>query len=158
MNQDIGFSYNYSAKENREVQEIRKKYLLQEKKEKYIMNQKEKEFIVQKIRTQYTEKENTQLDALKELDKKVKRPANVFAGVFGSVSAIIMGSGMSFVMTDIGSIIGITSPMVPGIIIGILGLIMALLTYPLYKKILESRKKKYADEIIKLSDSIMSSK
>ena len=122
------------------------------------MNQKEKEFIVQKIRTQYTEKENTQLDALKELDKKVKRPANVFAYIFGSISAIIMGSGMSLVMTDVGTIIGITNPMFPGIIIGIAGMILALLNYPIYKKILNSRKKKYADEIIKISDSIINNK
>ena len=119
------------------------------------MNQKEKEFMVQKIRTQYTERENTQLDALKALDKKVKKPANVFAVLFGSISAVVMGSGMSLVMTDIGSIIGIESPMFPGIIIGVVGLVMALLTYPMYKKILNSRKKKYASEIIKLSDSIM---
>ena len=119
------------------------------------MNQKEKEFMVQKIRTQYTERENTQLDALKALDKKVKKPANVFAVIFGSISAVVMGSGMSLVMTDIGSIIGIESPMFPGIIIGVIGLVMALLTYPMYKKILNSRKKKYASEIIKLSDSIM---
>lgn len=98
------------------------------------MNQKEKEFIIQKIRTQYTEKENTQLDALKELDKKVKRPANVFAYIFGSISAIIMGSSMSLVMTDVGTIIGITNPMFPGIIIGIAGMILALLNYPIYKK------------------------
>ena len=119
------------------------------------MNQKEKEFMVQKIRTQYTERENTQLDALKALDKKVKKPANVFAVVFGIISAVVMGSGMSLVMTDIGSIIGIESPMFPGIIIGVVGLVMALFTYPMYKKILNSRKKKYASEIIKLSDSIM---
>ena len=119
------------------------------------MNQKEKEFMVQKIRTQYTERENTQLDALKALDKKVKKPANVLAVIFGSISAVVMGSGMSLVMTDIGSIIGIESPMFPGIIIGVVGLVMALLTYPMYKKILNSRKKKYASEIIKLSDSIM---
>ena len=119
------------------------------------MNQKEKEFMVQKIRTQYTERENTQLDALKALDKKVKKPANVFAVVFGSISAVVMGSGMSLVMTDIGSIIGIESPLIPGIIIGVVGLVMALLTYPMYKKILNSRKKKYANEIIKLSDNIM---
>lgn len=119
------------------------------------MNQNEKEFLVQKIRTQYTEKEHTQLDALKELDKKVKRPVNVFAYVFGSIGAIVMGCGMSLVMTDIGSVIGITSPMFPGIIIGIVGLVMVLINYPIYKKMLNSRKKKYADEVIKLSDSIM---
>ena len=119
------------------------------------MNQNEKEFLVQKIRTQYTEKEHTQLDALKELDKKVKRPANVFAYMFGSIGAIVMGCGMSLVMTDIGSVIGITSPMFPGIVIGIIGLVVAIINYPIYKRMLNSRKKKYADEIIKLSDSIM---
>lgn len=119
------------------------------------MNQNEKEFLVQKIRTQYTEKEHTQLDALKALDKKVKKPANVFATIFGSISAVIMGSGMSLVMTDIGTVVGIAEPMMPGIIIGVVGLIMAILTYPIYKKILNSRKKKYANEIIKLSDNIM---
>ena len=120
------------------------------------MNQNEKEFLVQKIRTQYTEKEHTQLDALKALDKKVKKPANAFAIVFGSISAVVMGSGMSLIMTDIGSILGIADPMMPGIIIGVIGLVMAIITYPVYKKILNSRKKKYADEIIKLSDNIMS--
>ena len=45
------------------------------------MDRNDKEFLVQKIRTQYTEKEHTQLDALKELDAKVKRPANVFAAM-----------------------------------------------------------------------------
>ena len=119
------------------------------------MNKIDQEFLVQKIRTQYTEKEHTQLDALKELDKKVKRPVNVFAYVFGSIGAIVMGCGMSLVMTDIGSVIGITSPMFPGIIIGIVGLVMVLINYPIYKKMLNSRKKKYADEVIKLSDSIM---
>lgn len=120
------------------------------------MNQNEKEFLVQKIRTQYTEKEHTQLDALKALDKKVKKPANVFAIVFGSISAVVMGSGMSLIMTDIGSILGVADPMMPGIIVGVIGLVMAIITYPVYKKILNSRKKKYADEIIKLSDNIMS--
>ena len=119
------------------------------------MNRNDQEFLVQKIRTQYTEKEHTQLDELKELDAKVKRPANVFAYVFGSISAIIMGAGMSLVMTDIGATLGMESTMVPGIVIGIVGMIMALLNYPMYKGILGSRKKKYGAEILKLSDKIM---
>ncbi len=122
------------------------------------MNKNDQEFLVQKIRTQYTEKENTQLDELKALDAKVKRPANVFAYVFGSVSAIIMGAGMSLVMTDIGSYIGMESPMVPGIIVGVIGMIMAIINYPMYKKILSSRRKKYADEVMALSDKIMNNK
>ena len=119
------------------------------------MNRNDTEFIVQKIRTQYMEKTPSELDELRKLDTKVKRPANIFAYTFGSVSAIIMGSGMSLVMTDIGKIIGITNALVPGIAIGAIGLCMALLTYPIYKSILNSRKKKFGAEILKLSDKIM---
>ena len=82
------------------------------------MNKNDQEFLVQKIRTQYTEKEHTRLDELKELDTRVRRPANVFACVFGTISAIIMGCGMSLVMTDIGAMLGITNGLIPGIIIG----------------------------------------
>ena len=119
------------------------------------MHNNDQEFLVQKIRTQYTEKQHTELDALKELDAKVKRPANIFAYTFGAVSAIIMGAGMSLVMTEIGAIIGLASAMVPGIAIGTVGLGMALLPYPIYKRMLSARKKKYAGQILALSDKIM---
>lgn len=119
------------------------------------MNHNDQEFLVRKIRTQYTEKEHTCLDELKELDSKVKRPAGVFAYIFGSISAIIMGSGMSLVMTDIAEILGIQNPMSFGIIIGVVGMLMAIISYPIYKAILEKRRKKYADKIIALSDKIM---
>ena len=116
---------------------------------------KDQEFIVQKIRTQYTEKQHTELDALKALDAKVKKPANVFAYIYGSFSAIVMGAGMSLVMTDIGAMIGLSAAMVPGIVIGVVGMGMALSTYPIYKKMLSARKKKYAPEILRLSEKIM---
>jgi hypothetical protein len=101
------------------------------------------------------EKTPSELDALRELDAKVKRPANVFAYVFGSISAIIMGAGMSLVMTDIGAILGLGEAMIPGIAIGVVGMAMAFLTYPIYKGILGSRKKKYSAEILALSEKIM---
>ena len=119
------------------------------------MMNNDQEFLVQKIRTQYTEKQHTELDALKELDAKVKRPANVFAYTYGSISAVIMGAGMSLVMTEIGEIIGLASAMIPGIVIGVVGMGMALSTYPIYKKMLNARKKKYATEILKLSENVM---
>lgn len=119
------------------------------------MNRNDQDFLVQKIRTQYTEKEHTGLDKLKELDSKVKRPATMFSYIFGSISAIIMGSGMSLIMTDIGSAVGIENPMFSGIVIGIVGMLMAIISYPVYKGILGSRRKKYADKIIALSDKIM---
>ena len=119
------------------------------------MQKQDQEFLVQKIRTQYTEPKHTELDALKALDAKVKRPANVFAYVFGSVSAIIMGAGMSLVMTDIGTTLGLQDTMVPGIIIGCVGLIAGLVNYPIYKRILAGRRKKFAGQIIALSDKLM---
>ena len=121
------------------------------------MNKNDQEFLVQKIRTQYTEKEHTQLDELKALDAKVKSPASVFAYIFGSISALIMGTGMSLVMTDIGEVVGIADPMVPGIFIGVIGMLMAIINYPIYNSILSSRKKMYAAQIMKLSDDIIKS-
>ncbi len=116
---------------------------------------KDQEFIVQKIRTQYTEKQHTELDELKALDTKVKKPAHVFAYTYGSLSAIVMGSGMSLVMTDIGTMIGLRATMVPGIVIGVVGMVMALTTYPIYKKMLNNRKKKFASQIMELSERLM---
>ena len=128
MNQNETFVYTHSAKENKEVMDIRKKYLSHEE---------------------------TPIEKLRQLDKNVKKPANVFALVFGSISAIIMGAGMSLVMTDIGQTLGISNTMPIGIIIGIIGMLLAIVNYPMYKSTISKRRKKYADEIIALSDSIM---
>ena len=119
------------------------------------MNANDKNFLVQNIRAQYTERQISELDALKALDGKVKRPANIFAYIFGGISAIIMGCGMSLVMTDIGEIVGLGEAMIPGIAIGLVGMAMALLTYPIYKSILGARKKKYAKQILELSEKMI---
>lgn len=119
---------------------------------------KDQEFVAQKIRSEYVQTEHIQQDplqALKALDAKVKRPANIFAYTYGSLGAIVMGAGMSLVMTDIGAVVGMSATLVPGIAIGVAGMTMALTAYPIYKKILSGRKKKYASEILKLSDSIL---
>lgn len=119
------------------------------------MNKNDQQFMAQKIRTQYMEKESTELDALRELDAQVKRPASIFAYAFGCISAIVMGSGMSLVMTEIGATLGIASAMPIGVVIGVVGLGMALINYPIYKSILNARKKKFAPKIIDLSEKIL---
>lgn len=111
--------------------------------------QNDKEFLVQKIRTQYTEQEHTALDDLKALDKKVKRPATVLAYTLGTVGALVLGTGMSLAMGVIGSSVPL------GIGVGLLGIIAVSITYPLYKGILGARRKKYAPQIIAMSDNIM---
>ena len=115
---------------------------------------KDKEFMVEKIRSQYTDKAYSELDALKALDAKVKKPAKVFGYTYGSIGAIIMGAGMSLVMTEIGVMLGMNETLIPVIAVGIVGLILCCTTYPIYKKILNSRKKRYAGKIMELSDRI----
>ena len=122
-----------------------------------MMANKEQEFMVQKIATQYTSVEHTQIDELKRLDAKVKRPANVFAYTVGTIGTIVMGSGMSLVMTDIGSVIGLSDSLIPGIVVGVIGMAMCLVNYPIYKSILNNRKKKFAPRILELSEKIMKS-
>ena len=58
-------------------------------------------------------------------------------------------------MTDISEIVGIRNPMLWGIVIGVAGMLMAIVNYPVYKRILASRRKKYADKIIALSNKLM---
>lgn len=115
----------------------------------------DQEYLAQKIRAQYTQRQRTELDELKALDHKVKAPANGFAYVFGTVAALALGAGMSLVMTDIGAQLGISNPMPIGVIIGIIGMAMAIVNYPIFKAILSSRKNKYADRILSLSEKIM---
>ena len=119
------------------------------------MNKNDQQFMAQKIRMQYVEKESCELDALRALDTKVKRPASIFAYTFGSIGAVIMGTGMSLVMTELGAILGMESAMIPGIVIGVIGLAMALATYPIFKRILAKSRKKHAKEILELSDKII---
>ena len=109
----------------------------------------------QRIRAQYLPKTESALDELKRLDRKVKRPAAILAYMLGSLSAIIMGSGMSLVMTDIGVMLGMTDPLIPGAVLGVIGMVMAIANYPVYKKVLAGRKAKYAEQIIALSDKLM---
>lgn len=105
--------------------------------------------IIDRIREQYTAKEQTKLDELRDLDKKVKRPATVFAYAFGTIGALILGTGMCFAMKIIGDM------MAAGILIGLAGIAMVSLTYPIFKRLLKDRKQKYAAEIMQLSDSIL---
>ena len=118
-----------------------------------------KEFLVEKIRAEYTEKEFTELDALRALDRKVRRPAGVLAYILGTVGALVMGAGMSFCMdaVEAGTYFGITigeNMMLPGVILGVAGMALVLINYPVYKRFLASRRKKYASQINELCDDL----
>lgn len=99
------------------------------------------------IRRQYMERKATKMDELQALHDKVKIPGTVVSTIVGVLGSLIMGAGMSNVM--------VWNNMTVGLALGIPGLIMALLAYPIYKGITGSRKKKYARQIMTLSDEII---
>ncbi|MBE6539402.1 MAG: dihydropteridine reductase [Ruminococcaceae bacterium] len=107
------------------------------------------------IAKEYAPKDNSKIVALRKLDAKAKNPANIFTYTFGIISALVLGTGMSLAMQVIGS--GVTG-MILGIIIGIIGIIGCCVNYPIYKKLLEKGKEKYAYEIVELAREISEGK
>lgn len=111
--------------------------------------------IAESIAKEYAPREHSKILALKKLDAKAKRPANVFAYTFGVASSLVAGTGMCLAM----QVIGKTVPfMILGIVIGIIGFTCCGINYPIYKKILENGKKKYAYEIVELAREISEGK
>ena len=107
------------------------------------------------IAKEYAPKDTSKILALRKLDAKAKRPATVFTYAWGIISSLVLGIGMCLSMQVIGN--GIAG-MAIGIVIGIVGLIGCGVNYPLYKKILEISKKKYAYDIVKLAREISEGK
>ena len=107
------------------------------------------------IAKEYAPKDSSKIKALRKLDRKAKLPATIFTYTWGIISALVFGTGMCLGMQVIGS--GITG-IVIGIIVGIIGMIGCGVNYPIYKKILENGKKKYAYEIVELAREISESK
>ena len=107
--------------------------------------------IAESIAKEYAPRENSKIIALKKLDAKAKRPANIFAYTFGVISSLVAGTGMCLAMQVIGGTIPFV---ILGIVIGIIGFTCCGINYPIYKKILEKGKKKYAYEIVELAREI----
>ena len=126
------FNYTYSAKEQAELKRIRAKY------------------------TAPTETED-KMARLKRLDASVTNTAQAVSLVFGVIGTLILGFGMSLIMTELNVSLGLTedAAMVAGIIIGILGGTLASLAYPVYNAIVKAKRKKLAPEIIRLTDELL---
>ncbi len=103
------------------------------------------------IANEYSQKDSSKIIKLRKLDRKAKLPATIFTYTWGIISSLVFGTGMCLGMQVIGS--GITH-MVLGIIIGIVGMVGCGVNYPIYKRMLESGKKKYAYEIVELAREI----
>lgn len=123
-----GFQYTYSAKEQNEINDIRKKYL---------------------------PKEEDKMAELRRLDASVYRKGTMISLIIGTLGALILGAGMSLIMTDLGTKLGMTSTMVPGIVIGVVGMIGVCLAYPVYQAVTKHERERIAPEIIRLSDELL---
>lgn len=124
MNQDIGFSYIYSAKENKEILEIRKKYL---------------------------PREESKLDELKRLDKIVQTSGTVESLCAGIGGVLIFGLGMCFSMQVIGS--GVLMQ-IAGILLGLAGGIVMIVAYPIYQNVYNKTKEKHTPRILELAEAL----
>ena len=127
-----GFTYNYSAKEQTELKRIREKYTA-------------------------PMKEEDKMERLRRLDASVTRSAQVIALIFGVIGTLILGFGMSLIMTELAKFLGLNAntAMIIGITVGIVGGILASLAYPIYNAIVKAKRKKLAPEIIRLTDELM---
>ena len=121
------FSFTYSAQQQKEVEAIRKKYLPQE-----------------------TDKMD-QLRKLHAIPTQKARAASLTVGIIG---ALIMGTGMSLAMTEIGAALGGLA-MILGIAVGLVGVVLVALAYPLYNRVLKKQREKIAPEILRLSDELL---
>lgn len=121
------FKLTYSAKQQEEVQAIRKKYMPQE-----------------------TDK----MEQLRALDEGVTKKATMFSILVGLSGTLIMGAGMSLFLSDFGSFLGSYS-LLFGIVIGSMGIIILAFAYPLYNLTLKKEREKIAPEILRLTDDLL---
>ena len=129
-NTDVGFNYTYSAVEQDEIRKIREKY---------------------------QPKVEDDMSKLRKLDAEVTNKATMNSLVIGIIGALIMGTGMSFVMTDLGTVFGLQGNLnlVVGIIVGLVGLVLAGVAYPMYRKVLKREREKVAPEILRLTEELI---
>ena len=131
-NENGGFQYSYSAREQAEVKRIREKY------------------------TPSTEEED-KLERLRRLDARATQRAQVVSLVFGMIGALVLGFGMSLCMTELGLLFlpGRTSSMVLGVLLGAVGGALAAAAYPMYQVVLRRERDKVAPEILRLTDELL---
>ena len=130
MDKKDGFEFTYSAKEQAEVKKIRAKYAAPTTQE-------------------------DKMTQLRRLDAGVYSKATTAALVIGIIGALIMGLGMSIVMTDIGAALGTILAMIVGVGIGVIGIVLICLAYPMYIRTLKKEREKIAPEILRLTDELM---
>lgn len=130
MENQESFNFTYSAAQQQEVESIRKKYL---------------------------PKEEDKMEQLRKLHNSATQKAQAWSIVLGVIGALILGTGMSLAMTNFGEILGSNGnlSMVVGIVVGVLGMILVALAYPVYNRVLKKERERIAPEILRLTDELM---
>ena len=127
MENKEGFHFTYSAAQQQEVENIRKNYL---------------------------PKEEDKMEQLRRLHAIPTQKAQAASLAVGIIGALIMGTGMSLAMTEIGAALG-SLAMLIGIPVGIVGMVLVALAYPIYNRVLKKQREKIAPEILRLSDELL---
>jgi len=130
MENKEGFHYTYSAKEQEELKKIRMKYA-------------------------GSTTEEDKMAELRRLDARVYSRATTAALVIGVIGTLLMGLGMSLVMTDIGAMLGAALAMGVGVGVGIVGMILVCLAYPVYHRTLRKERERIAPVVLRLTDELM---
>jgi hypothetical protein len=127
-----GFSYSYSAREQEEIKRIRKKYAENE-----------------------SGTNESNLERLRRLDASVTKKGTVASIIVGVISSILMGSGMSLIMTDIGAFLPEMLALWIGIAVGVVGIVGVALAYPIYKAITQKERERIAPEVLRISEELL---
>lgn len=130
MDNKDAFQYTYCAKDQEEIKRIRKKYAAPEE---------------------------SKLEQLRRLDAGVTQKATVISLVLGVAGSLILGAGMSLIMSDFSIVLGSFKPFAfpIGIIIGLLGCTILCLAYPAYNRTIKKERQRIAPQILRLTDELM---
>ena len=112
---------------------------------------------LRKIRQKYVPKEVDRMEQLRKLDAGVTRKAVAISLVAGIIGALVLGFGMSLIMTDVGETLGLYGKIqvVLGVVIGMIGVVLVSVAYPIYNRIARKERERIAPEIIRLIDELM---
>ena len=127
MNNQESFDFTYSAAQRQEIETIRKKYL---------------------------PKQEDKMEQLRKLHNSASQKAQSWAIALGIIGTLILGTGMSLFMSELSDLLGGFSMFV-GIPVGLVGLILVALAYPVYNKVLKKERERIAPEILRLTDELM---
>lgn len=127
MENKEGFHFTYSAAQQQEIETIRKKYLPQEE---------------------------DKMEQLRKLHNSTSRKAQGWSIALGVIGALILGTGMSLAMTELGTLLKDVA-MPAGIVIGVFGMILAALAYPVYNRILQKERRRIAPQILRLTEELL---